>query len=324
MNQWHTSLQSIYGYSWFAIAVSTCDLNTPNVPWHSVTCTSYQLIHILTGATECVNARTVCDTITQWLNVSQIYCPYFALYLFAVNCIASAETVPQQEHYPPLAESQPSKDVSSFSSSTSSPWDSPENPSQALKPIPARAQSAPITLPAEPIDPVANRPAASPPKSVDAFSSVSWSQSQWIAFSDNFAPPRRQGSGSALKELQRPQSGIGRSSRFLSDDFTDAYCKAPVGCRDDSNPCCADVFSGITDRAIATAPSGKLFNGNIINDVRDMSHAWGLHLNISVLFWLLIFVFMFYVGRYILFYRCSSNTLFGLQHVYLWVSVCKN
>ncbi|XP_026209791.1 F-BAR domain only protein 2 isoform X3 [Anabas testudineus] len=178
---------------------------------------------------------------------------------------SAAETVPQQEHYPPLAESQPSKDVSSFSSSTSSPWDSPENPTQALKPIPARAQSAPITLPAEPIDPVANRPAASPPKSVDAFSSVSWSQSQWIAFSDNFAPPRRQGSGSALKELQRPQSGIGRSSRFLSDDFTDAYCKAPVGCRDDSNPCCADVFSGITDRAIATAPSGKLFNVPVPN-----------------------------------------------------------
>lgn len=193
--------------------------------------------------------------------------------VIAANCIASAETVPQWERCPSLAESHPSKDVSSFSSSTSSSWDSPENPYQALKPIPARAQSAPITLPAEPVDPIENQATASPPKSVDAFSSVSWSQSQWIAFSDNFAPPRRPGSGVAVKELQRPQYGAGRSSRFLSDDFTNAYSKAVVGSGDDSNPCCSDVFSGITDRAIAAAPSGKLFNGNSINDVREMSFA---------------------------------------------------
>ncbi|KAF3701824.1 F-BAR domain only protein 2 [Channa argus] len=141
---------------------------------------------------------------------------------------STAEMVPQQECFAPLTESQQSKDVSSFSSSTSSPWDSPENPLQALNPIPARAQSAPITLPAEPVDPVKNPAAASPPKSVDAFTSVSWSQSQWIAFSDNFAPTRRQGLGSAVKDLQRPQTSTGRSSRFLSDGSTDAYCKTPV------------------------------------------------------------------------------------------------
>ncbi|KAG8010606.1 F-BAR domain only protein 2 [Nibea albiflora] len=178
---------------------------------------------------------------------------------------ASAETVPQQEPSPPLAESQLSKDVSSFSSSTSSPWDSPENPFQALKPVPARAQSAPITLPTEPVDPIQSSPASSPPKSVDAFSSVSWSQSQWIAFSDNFVPPRRQGSGTgSAKELQRPQSGSGRSSRFLSDDSADAYCKA-AGSREDAGPCVSDVFSGITDRAMAAAPSSKIFNVPVPN-----------------------------------------------------------
>ncbi|XP_078128336.1 F-BAR domain only protein 2 isoform X2 [Sander vitreus] len=177
---------------------------------------------------------------------------------------STAEAVTQRERSPPLAESQQSKDVSSFSSSTSSPWDSPENPFQALKPVPARAQSAPITLPTEPIDPIKSTAAASPPKSVDAFSSVSWSQSQWIAFSDNFAPARRQGSGSSAKELQRPQAGSGRSSRFLSDDSADAYCKA-AGSGEDSNPCFSDVFSGITDRAMAAAPSGKIFNVPVPN-----------------------------------------------------------
>ncbi|XP_026152886.1 F-BAR domain only protein 2 isoform X2 [Mastacembelus armatus] len=171
---------------------------------------------------------------------------------------ASAEMVTQRERTPPLAELQQSKDVSSFSSSTSSPWDSPENPLQALKPVPARAQSAPITLPSEPVDPIRSPPGESSPKSVDAVSSVSWSQSQWIAFSDNFTPSHRQGLGSAVKELQRPQSSSGRSSRFLSDESADACCKAP-GTREDSLLCCSDVFSGITDRAMTAAQPSKIF-----------------------------------------------------------------
>ncbi len=194
-----------------------------------------------------------------------------------------AEMVPQQrERSPPLAESQPSKDVSSFSSSTSSPWDSPNTPFQALQPVPARAQSAPITLPTEPVDPIKSPAAASPPRSVDAFSSVSWSQSQWIAFSDNFAPPRRQGSGSSAKELQKPPSGPGRSSRFLSDDPADACCKAAS--REDGNACFSDVFSGVTDRAMAAAPSSKVFNGNSIADAWGLFHAWGLELQFNTLF----------------------------------------
>ncbi|KAM6901664.1 F-BAR domain only protein 2 isoform 2-T2 [Lycodopsis pacificus] len=167
---------------------------------------------------------------------------------------ASAEAVTQRERSPPPAESQQSKDVSSFSSSTSSPWDSPENPFQALKPAPARAQSAPMTLPTEPIDPIKSPAAAGPPKSGDAFSSVSWSQSQWIAFSDNFAPARRQGPGPSLKELQGPQSGSGRACRFPSDESAEAFCKAS------GIPCFSDVFSGVTDRAMAAAPSSKTFN----------------------------------------------------------------
>ncbi|XP_047425558.1 F-BAR domain only protein 2 isoform X2 [Mugil cephalus] len=181
---------------------------------------------------------------------------------------ASVETLRPPEPSPPLAESQQSKDVSSFSSSTSSPWDSPENPFQALKPVPARAQSAPITRPAEPVDPIKSpattAAAASPPTNADASSSVSWSQSQWIAFSDNFAPARRPGlgSGSAVKELQRTQSGPRRSSRFLSDDSADAYCKAS---REDGGLCLTDVFSGVTDRAVSAATTGKTFTVPVPN-----------------------------------------------------------
>ncbi|XP_068190223.1 F-BAR domain only protein 2 isoform X2 [Antennarius striatus] len=167
---------------------------------------------------------------------------------------ASAETVPQRERSPPLTESQPRKDVSSFSSSTSSPWDSPENPLQVLKPAPARAQSAPITQPTEPVDPI-----QSPPKSVDAFSSVSWSQSQWIAFSDDFTPRRQQGSGSAAQEVQ---SGSGRSSRLLPDRSTDACCKT-AGRGEDANSCFPDVFSTITDRTLT--PAGKIFTVPVPN-----------------------------------------------------------
>ncbi|XP_055369560.1 F-BAR domain only protein 2 isoform X4 [Betta splendens] len=171
----------------------------------------------------------------------------------------SAEMVPQQE---PSAESHPSKEVCSFSSTTSSPWDSPENPPHTLKPVPARVHSAPIALPAE--DPIENPAAGSPPRSGDAFSSASWTKSQWIAFSDNFTPPRRQSSGLAVKELQRPPSGTGRSSRFHSDDSNDAYCKAPVGSREESSPF-SEVFLGVTDRVMAPAPSGRVFNVPVPN-----------------------------------------------------------
>ncbi|XP_055369569.1 F-BAR domain only protein 2 isoform X12 [Betta splendens] len=171
----------------------------------------------------------------------------------------AAEMVPQQE---PSAESHPSKEVCSFSSTTSSPWDSPENPPHTLKPVPARVHSAPIALPAE--DPIENPAAGSPPRSGDAFSSASWTKSQWIAFSDNFTPPRRQSSGLAVKELQRPPSGTGRSSRFHSDDSNDAYCKAPVGSREESSPF-SEVFLGVTDRVMAPAPSGRVFNVPVPN-----------------------------------------------------------
>lgn len=79
-----------------------------------------------------------------------------------------------------------------------------------------------------------------------------------------------------MKELQRPQSGSGRSSRFLSDDSADAYCKA-AGSREDSSLCFSDVFSGITDRGMAAAPSSKIFNGNIITEETClMPEVWSL------------------------------------------------
>uniref|UniRef100_A0A1A8UZ28 F-BAR domain only protein 2 n=1 Tax=Nothobranchius furzeri TaxID=105023 RepID=A0A1A8UZ28_NOTFU len=168
---------------------------------------------------------------------------------------AAVDSAPQSSCCAPLAERQQSRDIS-FSSSTSSPWDSPENPLQPLKPAMARAQSAPITQPTEPVDPVQSMAAAGPPKSEEG---VSWSQSQWIAFGDNFAPPCRRGSGSSVLELQRVQAGISRSSRFLSEDSADVYSRA-TRCSEDSSLSFTDVFA---DKA--AAPSNKMFTVPLSN-----------------------------------------------------------
>nr|XP_049593263.1 F-BAR domain only protein 2 isoform X3 [Syngnathus scovelli] len=136
---------------------------------------------------------------------------------------ALAETAPERS--PPLAER--SKDVSSFSSSTSSPWDSPEAPFQTTRLPPARAHSAPIRLPPE-----ADASGSSGDGADDALSSVSWAQSQWIAFGDKKAPG------------WRPP---GRASRFLSDDSADAYGKAVRGF--------SDTFLGSSEAQILPAPN---------------------------------------------------------------------
>lgn len=169
--------------------------------------------------------------------------------------LPSAEAGSQQEQSPPVAETQQPKDVSTFSSSSSSPWDSPDDPFQAPEPTTVRAQSAPITLPSEPVDPARSQTASSPPKSVDAFSSLCWSQSQWFAFSDNFAPTRHQAS------VNRPPSGSGRSSRLFSDGSSGFDAKMEGG-KEDSTPCFSDVFSGTTDKA-AAATAIKLSCGKI-------------------------------------------------------------
>ncbi|XP_075873093.1 F-BAR domain only protein 2 [Nelusetta ayraudi] len=161
-----------------------------------------------------------------------------------------AEAVrPQQQQQqpppptPPPAERQPSKDASSFSSCASSPWDSPDDPFQALQPAPARAQSAPLTLPSQPLRAAGSQSAAaSPPRSADAFATAttaSWSQSQWIAFSDRLGPPRRPAAGS--KEVQKPPAASGRPARFQSDDSG--------GGSEDSATCLPDLFTAFPDRA---------------------------------------------------------------------------
>lgn len=139
---------------------------------------------------------------------------------------------------PPPGDCQPCKDASSFSSCTSSPWDVPDDPFQALQPAPARAQSVPLTLPSQPLRATGSQSAnASPPRSADAFASVSWSQSQWIAFSDHLGPRRRPALGS--HEVQKPPSSSRRPHQFLADDSG--------GSSEDSATCLPDPFSGIAD-----------------------------------------------------------------------------
>ncbi|XP_041753702.1 F-BAR domain only protein 2 isoform X1 [Coregonus clupeaformis] len=192
---------------------------------------------------------------------------------------STAEVVLQRElSSPPLADSlqQAKGEVTPLPSSTTtttttfSPWNSPADPFLALKPIPARAQSAPITRQEEPIDaqdptPVPTGPdPTSVPQGKDQ-SAFSWSQSQWMAFNDDFVPVRRQqscGPGTGLVNRNRTQSNppIGRpqscrSICFFSDDPADPYNKMALssGVGEDSASSVSEVFSALTEGMVAAA-----------------------------------------------------------------------
>ncbi|XP_028980836.2 F-BAR domain only protein 2 isoform X3 [Esox lucius] len=162
---------------------------------------------------------------------------------------------------PPLADSllQGKGAVSPLPPSpTSSPWGSADDPFQALKPIPARARSAPITPQDEPLEPGGQVSAVpAPGRRPQEESAFSWSQSQWIAFNDDFVPVQRQQSCStALGPVNRdrtksnPPTGRpqpGRSIRFFSDDPADPYrqlaLSSAVGVFEDSTSCVSEVFA---------------------------------------------------------------------------------
>lgn len=211
--------------------------------------------------------------------VSVLYLFIYLLHLL-ITFPPSVDAALPKRRSTPLAECQQSKDVSS--SSTSSPWDSPETPFQVLKPTLSRAQSAPLTQPSEPVSSPA---AGSPPKSGEGVSSFAWSQNQWIAFGDPVAPSCRH--GLSVMELQRGRAGAGRSSRFLSDDGAEAYH------REDGSLSSSDVFF---DRAAAAAPSDKMHNGNKNNGFRDVLYPeFGVKLFFLCLFFMQMYVLILLV-----------------------------
>ncbi|XP_035246003.1 F-BAR domain only protein 2 isoform X3 [Anguilla anguilla] len=123
---------------------------------------------------------------------------------------------------------------SSFpASSTELPWNLVGEPLLGLKPRP-RAESAPPTRSdgTEHAGTATAAAAVAKPAqetSVDLFSSISWSQSQWIAFNDEFVPCKRP-NASPRDLLQRPLSmPPAKAFRFFSDDPNDPYNR--VACR---------------------------------------------------------------------------------------------
>ncbi|KAG9353685.1 hypothetical protein JZ751_011807 [Albula glossodonta] len=113
-------------------------------------------------------------------------------------------------------------------SSPGLPWNLVDEPLLGLKPRP-RAESAP---PAQPDGSEQHAIATAPktaPESTDLFSSITWSQSQWIAFNDELVPCKRP-SNTSPREHQRPLSlPPAKAFRFFSDDPNDPYNK--VACR---------------------------------------------------------------------------------------------
>ncbi|XP_013983539.1 F-BAR domain only protein 2 isoform X5 [Salmo salar] len=203
---------------------------------------------------------------------------------------STAEVILQRElSSPPLADSLQTKGevtplppLTSTTTNTFSPWEaSLDDPFLALKPIPARAQSAPITWQVEPLDPQDPTPTPAAqvglPQGEDQ-SAFSWSQSQWIAFNDDFVPFRRQqscgpGTGTGPVSHDRTQSNpptsrtqsnppigrvqSGRSIRFFSEDPADPYNKMPLSCGvvEDSASCVSEVLSALTEGMVASAAS---------------------------------------------------------------------
>lgn len=191
-----------------------------------------------------------------------------SLLRFASACYSSTNTVPhsaevalQQLLYSPLAEEFTPKEAFPLpSSSTTSPWDVPDDPMVALKPAAPRAQSAPISRPPKLLDSSQGPGPASPPKSVDAFTTLSWSQSQWIAFNEKLGPSRRTVPGLVLKELPRLPSiapTTARPVRFFSDDPADPVNRVGLcgGTREDSAPFGWDVSVTLGGRGGASAPA---------------------------------------------------------------------
>ncbi|KAK6305040.1 hypothetical protein J4Q44_G00238200 [Coregonus suidteri] len=195
---------------------------------------------------------------------------------------------------PPLADSlrtkgevTPLPPIASTTTNTFSPWEaSLDDPFLALKPIPARAQSAPITRRAEPLDPQGPTPTPPAPAGLpqgEDQSAFSWSQSQWIAFNDDFVPLRRQqscspGTGTGPVSRDRTQSNpptsrtqsnppigrvqSGRSILFFSEDPADPYNKMPLssGVVEDSASCVSEVLSALTEGMVAAATASQTHN----------------------------------------------------------------
>ena len=152
-----------------------------------------------------------------------------------------------------------------------------DEPFPGLRPIPARAHSAPLTRPLEPLEPspspalVPTRPTATQPQSADAFRSHSWSKSQWIAFNDDIVPVRRQTiSGGGVRDPPRPQSipptspPSGRPPRFFSDDPADPYNRVSLGSGDRVRLGEPNSTTGDQDiyAPLAAATISQIANGN--------------------------------------------------------------
>ncbi|XP_055729763.1 F-BAR domain only protein 2-like isoform X2 [Salvelinus fontinalis] len=203
----------------------------------------------------------------------------------ALDCYVPStdEGVLQQElSSPPLADGlqQAKGEVTPLPSSTTtttttfSPWNSPAVPFLALKPIPARAQSAPITRQDEPIEPQDPTPAPAGPDPTSVpqgenQSAFTWSQSQWIDVNDDFVPVRRQqscGPGTGLVNADRTQSNPPtsrpqscRSFCFFSDDSADPYYKMALssGVVEVSTSSVSEVFSALTEGMVAAAAAAS-------------------------------------------------------------------
>ncbi|XP_072530010.1 F-BAR domain only protein 2 isoform X2 [Salminus brasiliensis] len=120
---------------------------------------------------------------------------------------------------PPAPSSSPPPFPSLPSPPSTSPWDVPDEPFALLPPAPAQAISIPPSLPASLGDFTSHKPPLSAPAT--GTDTSSWTQSQWVAFNDDFLPFR---GPSHLPP--RPQSvPVPQQAKLLFSQATDIFTK---------------------------------------------------------------------------------------------------
>ncbi|XP_017554024.1 F-BAR domain only protein 2 isoform X1 [Pygocentrus nattereri] len=146
---------------------------------------------------------------------------------------------------------------------STSPWDIPDEPFTSLLPALPRATSVPPTLPANLGDIISHKPPLSAPATgTDTLSS--WTQSQWVAFNDDFVPFR-----GPSRLPPRPQSVP--APQLLSSQATDAFTKeesAPCQMEDHRAPPSAGHSQDVPP---PNRPSTPLGTGTIVPPPRPSS-----------------------------------------------------
>ncbi|XP_028829811.1 F-BAR domain only protein 2 isoform X3 [Denticeps clupeoides] len=140
------------------------------------------------------------------------------------------------------------------STATICPWELPDDLFTAA-PAPARANSAPSAEPSGPTTFTRQSPVSPLEVERDVLSSLTWSQSQWIAFNDDFMPFKR-ATVASPRQLRRPRS-VPPSQMGLFFSSSSADPVKAVALKGEKKPCQLECSSAAAEGCATTAPASQ-------------------------------------------------------------------